>query len=89
MTPETFELLIDFGIILTYFLTIYVGYKLGYATHTDEIDRKIDKLHDLADDLKKKNNDFLRNVSEVYNYVNGTDGTLNEMDIFLMDKWID
>lgn len=89
MSPETFDFLINLGIVLTYFLAMYFGYKLGYSAHTDEINRKIDKLHDLADDLKKKNNDFLRNVSEVYNYVNGTDGTLNEMDIFLMDKWID
>lgn len=89
MTPETFNFLINLGLILTYFVTMYFGYKLGYSAHTDEINRKIDKLHDLADDLKEKNNVFLRNVSEVYNYVNGTDGKLSEIDIFLMDKWID
>lgn len=66
-----------------------LGCYFGFRYHFKLIQIKLKQLYSLADELKKRNNKFLKNISEAYNYINGNEGKLTDMDIFLMDKWID
>lgn len=76
-------------VLLFYVLAFGCGCVCGHCFHTKRLNDKIEYLNCLYNLIKKRNNDFLSNFSELYSLQSNSEGKYTDMDEIIQSMWMD
>ena len=66
-----------------------LGVIVGNRIRTNAINKKLYALYQLTELVKKENNKYLSNVSDLYSKLTGTEGKFTEFDEYISSMWME
>ena len=76
-------------VLLYYIFAFGCGCVFGHCIHTKRLNDKVEYLNFLYNLIKKRNNDFLSNFSELYSLQSNSEGKYTDMDEYIQSMWMD